>query len=130
MARTCSARPISPAPSYAVMEKVSRRPSTAVSSLSQRTSMPTGVAAVCSRQRRTPTLVRPAPSSGATLAAAARSMHAASAGVANTGSSPLPMARAVFSAQTAHAAWPRTPGRNCPFRSGPAAVSRPLTAGA
>ena len=51
--------------------------------------------------------------SGRTLSAAARSIHAASAGVAKTGRSPLPMAAAVFSAVTRQRALPETPGTSC-----------------
>ena len=108
--RSWVARPTSPASSYITALKVSLRPSTAVSSLSQRTIMPTGVGALWASSSLVPTVPQPGSSSGATLCQQAFSTNAARAGVANTFSSPLPMAAAVLAAVTATLALPLIPG--------------------
>ena len=108
--RSWVARPTSPASSYITALKVSLRPSTVVSSLSQRTIMPTGVGALWASSSLVPTVPQPGSSSGATLCQQAFSTNAARAGVANTFSSPLPMAAAVLAAVTATLALPLIPG--------------------
>ena len=78
--------------------------------------MPMGVGAVWASERLVPTVPVPRSSSGATDFQQAFSISAATAGVASTGSSPLPTACAVFSVVTRSAAWPLIPGSNiCHF---------------
>ena len=79
----------------------SLRPSTATSSLSQVTVMPTGVGAVCSSSSLVPTVPQPSSRASATLIQQVFSASATKAGVANTSSVPLPMVFAVFSLVTA-----------------------------
>ena len=92
--------------------KVSLRPSTATSSLSQVTVMPTGVGAVCSSSSLVPTEPLPSPSASATLIQQVFSASATSAGVANTSSVPLPMVFAVLAAVTSTLCSPRIPVSN------------------
>ena len=110
--RSCSAWATSPAASQTRAVKVRRRPSTAVSVQSHRTVMPTGVGAVCASASRVPTVPLPGSSSGATACQQAFSISAATAGVASTGSSPLPSARAVSAVVTQSSACPQMPGCN------------------
>lgn len=92
MARWCVPSPIRPASSYAATLKVSILPfgAISVSSVSMRTSMPSGVAATWLTFTSVPTVVLPSSSSPATLPAAVFSMAAIIIGVANTDTRPLP----------------------------------------
>ena len=101
--------PTGPFSSCRVTLKVSLRPSTATSSLSQVTVMPTGVGAVCSSSSLVPTEPLPSPSASATLIQQVFSARATSAGVANTSSVPLPMVFAVLAAVTSTLCSPRIP---------------------
>ena len=98
-----------PASSKAVTAKVSLRPSTAVSSASAHTFMPTGVAASWLTSRWVPTVPSPSFRPAWTALTAAFSIRAIIWGVANTGSRPLPTAAAVFSSVTTHWARPLAP---------------------
>ena len=91
---------------------MSLRPSTATSSLSQVTVMPTGVGAVCSSSSFVPTEPLPSSSASATLIQQVFSARATSAGVANTSSVPLPMVFAVLAAVTSTLCSPRIPVSN------------------
>ena len=71
--------------------------------------MPMGVGAVWASFKLVPTVVMPSSSSGAMACQQVFSTSAATAGVASTGSSPLPIARAVFSVVTRSAACPLHP---------------------
>lgn len=92
--------PISPAASLTDTLKTSLLRSISTSSVSQVTSMPTGVAEECATSRRVPTVLDPPSRCGATLPLAVASMSAIMAGVANTGRDPLPTAMAVLSSVT------------------------------
>ena len=102
--------PTGPFSSCRLTLKVSLRPSTATSSLSQVTVMPTGVGAVCSSSSFVPTVPSPSARAGATLIQQVFSARATRAGVANTSSVPLPMVFAVFAAVTDTLCSPRMPG--------------------
>ena len=92
--------PISPLASLTTTLKTSLLRSTSTSSVSQVTSMPTGVAAEWATSRWVPTVLVPGSRCGATLLLAVASMRAIMAGVAKTGSVPEPTASAVFSGVT------------------------------
>ena len=112
MNRSCTPPPTGPFSSCRETLNTSLRPSTAVSSLSQVTVMPTGVGALCSSSSRVPTVPQPSSSAAATLIQQVFSASATSAGVANTSSVPLPMVFAVFSEVTATLCSPRIPASN------------------
>ena len=83
--------------------------SISVSSVSHFTFMPTGVAEICSTSSFVPTVPCPGSRNAATLLQAVSSASAITAGVANTGSSPLPIACAVNSFVTTCSLFPLIP---------------------
>lgn len=88
--------PISPLASQTATLNTSLLLSTSTSSVVQVADIPTGVAAEWATSRCVPTVLDPSSRKGATLSLAVASMSAIIAGVAKTGSVPLPSASAVL----------------------------------